>query len=163
MAKPVQSVKLPTMYVVGFYFYSTTTAAQRQLHNCSVTLILKQRPEWQRGLLNGVGGHVEPGESPEQAMAREFEEEAGVVCARWEKFLVLKGTNGDGEDYMIHFFRAFHEGNSAAYFAIKAQTDEQIVRFPIEEVLHWRPVVPNLKWIIPLAFQPGLIVAEQVD
>ena len=38
--------------VVGFAF----TEDRR-----SVILIRKNRPEWQAGRLNGVGGHIEPG------------------------------------------------------------------------------------------------------
>lgn len=43
--------------------------------NLDVLLIRKDRPEWQRGRLNGLGGHVEEGEAPSQAMQREFREE----------------------------------------------------------------------------------------
>lgn len=44
-----------------------------------VALIRKAKPAWQAGRLNGIGGKVEPGEDPQLAMAREFEEEAGVA------------------------------------------------------------------------------------
>jgi 8-oxo-dGTP diphosphatase len=53
-------------YVVGFQF---NNAGDR------VALIKKGRPEWQAGLWNGIGGGVERGESAEQAMEREFQEE----------------------------------------------------------------------------------------
>ena len=43
-----------------------------------VVLIEKARPEWQAGKLNGVGGKIEPKETPRRAMVREFQEEAGV-------------------------------------------------------------------------------------
>ncbi len=56
-------------YVAGFYF---SECGER------VALIRKLKPEWQRGWLNGIGGKVEPGESPLSAMVREFEEEAGA-------------------------------------------------------------------------------------
>lgn len=62
-------------YVLGFAF----TAA-------GVLLIQKQRPEWQAGRYNGIGGKVEEGEAIAQAMVREFKEEAGVSTApgQWE-------------------------------------------------------------------------------
>jgi hypothetical protein len=41
-----------------------------------VVLIAKNRPARQAGRLNGVGGHVKPGETPAAAMAREFREES---------------------------------------------------------------------------------------
>ena len=40
-------------------------------------VIKKERPVWQAGLLNAIGGHVEKGEYPVEAMQREFLEETG--------------------------------------------------------------------------------------
>lgn len=55
-------------YVLGFAFDL----------NGDVTLIRKNRPEWQAGKWNGVGGHRNGAETGPEAMVREFEEEAGV-------------------------------------------------------------------------------------
>lgn len=44
----------------------------------NVLLVLKDRPEWQKGRLNLVGGKVEPGETPVEAAVRELEEESGI-------------------------------------------------------------------------------------
>lgn len=57
-----------TLYVLGFAF----TGDNR------VLLIEKKRPDWQKGRLNGIGGHVEYNESSIDAMTREFREETGV-------------------------------------------------------------------------------------
>lgn len=64
-----------TRYVLGFMVWGSL-----------VSLIRKKRPEWQAGKLNGVGGHVEEGEPPRNAMAREFFEETGVKTSPdlWE-------------------------------------------------------------------------------
>jgi 8-oxo-dGTP pyrophosphatase MutT (NUDIX family) len=40
-----------------------------------VLLMIKQRPEYQKGKLNGIGGKIEAGETPIKAMIREFGEE----------------------------------------------------------------------------------------
>lgn len=40
-----------------------------------VLLIQKARPDWQAGFLNGIGGRIEPGETPQEAMGREAREE----------------------------------------------------------------------------------------
>ncbi len=55
-------------YVLGFVFSPDLS---------EVYLIRKNRPEWQAGFLNGIGGKVEEGEAEEQAMAREAWEESG--------------------------------------------------------------------------------------
>ena len=49
-----------------------------------VALIEKRKPEWQRGLLNGIGGKIEPLETYEQCMSREFLEETGVHVEAWK-------------------------------------------------------------------------------
>ncbi len=55
-------------YVLGFAFY-----------NDRVLLFHHDKPEnWQHGVWNGIGGKVEPGETPAKAMVREAEEEAGL-------------------------------------------------------------------------------------
>lgn len=113
-----------------------------------VLLIRKNRPSWQAGLLNGLGGHVEEGETQTRAMVREFEEECGlrVGADRWNEFARLACAEGQ---WVVHFFRAF----GIPILDARAMTDEPL------EVWHCHlvpnlPTVPNLRWLIPLAAQP---------
>jgi 8-oxo-dGTP pyrophosphatase MutT (NUDIX family) len=57
-------------------------------------LVLKDKPAWQRGLLNLPGGKVEDGETPEDAAIREVQEETG-----YEAWLVphIMGVLQDGD------------------------------------------------------------------
>lgn len=48
-----------------------------------VLTIWKNRPSWQLNKLNGVGGKLEDGETPIQAMNREFSEETGFVAKHY--------------------------------------------------------------------------------
>lgn len=57
-------------FVVGFAFDQLLR---------TVLLIKKNRPAWQAGKCNGVGGKIEPGEGIRGAMVREFQEECGLV------------------------------------------------------------------------------------
>lgn len=60
-----------------------------------VLLIEKRTPEWQRGLVNGLGGHVEDNESAVTAMVREFREESGIDTEEeeWHLFSIVHGYN----------------------------------------------------------------------
>lgn len=67
----------------------------------SVLLVRKIKPDWQAGMLNGIGGKIEPGESAADAMVREFDEEVGAIIQpeNWRLFAILTGG-----DYEVHFF-----------------------------------------------------------
>src|SRR5688500_15670630 len=110
-----------------------------------VLLIRKRRPAWQAGKLNGVGGKIEPGESPAQAMRREFREEADLDVRDWQEVLTLSGRDdaGSGVAWRGHFFRAFGDIDAA-----RSMTDEQL---ELHDVAALPPdTIPNLRWMIPL-------------
>lgn len=113
-----------------------------------VILIRKNRPEWQAGKLNGVGGKVEPGESPITAMRREFEEETGVAWLDWHHFASLTWEEG-----IVHFFRAF--ADRPVLDRCRTMTDESVERHSVHRLNEPGPgrdcVTPNLLWLIPLA------------
>jgi 8-oxo-dGTP diphosphatase len=123
-----------TEYVAGFLFE----------YQNRVALILKAKPAWQKGRLNGIGGKIEPGETPLQAMAREFEEETGFVTAEedWTPFVVLRG-----EGYCVHFFRCVlaHAPN------LRGSGDEPCGWYAVSDLP--RNVIPNLRWLVPLALE----------
>ena len=123
-----------TGYVAGFLF---DTLGSR------VALVRKARPDWQAGRLNGIGGHIEPGESADEAMAREFEEEAGVRLDDWEQFATVAGEWGS-----VAFYRAF---DSRALALVRTTTDEPIETHPVWSPRLQSEALPNLAWLIPLA------------
>lgn len=122
-------------YVCGFLFSPDRSR---------VLLIRKNRPAWQAGKLNGVGGKVEPGETVNAAMRREFREEAGIDLADWRPGVVLIGP-----DWRGHFFRTFGDLDSAL-----ALTDESLERHDVTSLP--ADVIPNLKWMIPLLLDDHL-------
>ncbi len=135
-----------TQYVVGLLF---------SVSGEQVLLIEKKRPAWQDGLRNGVGGKVEPGETPLQAMEREAEEEAGIKDVKWQPVVILRGAghraNNPNADFIVHFFRAFSDD---AFGALEQKTDERLI--PMETVIAVSHIktMPNLHWIIALAVDP---------
>lgn len=96
-----------TDYVLGFAF---------TMDRHRVLLIEKRRPAWQAGLWNGIGGKIEAGETPLQAMSREAVEEAGIKVA-WSPLATLRG---DG--FLIHVFQAFNDNIMSA----ESRTDERV-------------------------------------
>jgi 8-oxo-dGTP diphosphatase len=120
--------------VVGFLFREQ-----------SVLLVQKNRPSWQRGLLNGVGGALEIGESPLEAMVREFREETRYQGdLDWRYFCLEHEPFGA----WVHFFVA---DTPEAYWW-PSHND-------VGELMYWMHVaniyrakcVGNLGWLLPLA------------
>jgi 8-oxo-dGTP pyrophosphatase MutT (NUDIX family) len=144
-------------YVCGFYF---SFEVER------VLLIRKMKPAWQRGSCNGLGGKIEHGESPSQAMRREFFEESELQTLEsgWKEYAYLHGLNGgreEGGPYGVHFF-AYHGQLTASELAeVANQHWHKFVKMPGEfesltvvsvHELRYRRVLPNLKWLVPMAY-----------
>lgn len=112
----------------------------------SVLLIRKMRPAWQAGRLNGVGGKVEAGETPVNAMVREFREETGLETTidDWRHFACLKGAFGQ-----VDFFVAF--GDTRRAVATTDETPERVSLDPLPD-----DVIANLRWLIPMALDTGI-------
>lgn len=119
-------------YVAGFLFSEDYE---------KVVLIRKNRPAWQKGKLNGVGGHVEPGETPDDAMVREFMEECGTTTLHWKYFGTIKGA-----DFIVDWYKA------AVSLPVISTTDEEVDWYHVSDVINdVLPIIPHLKWLIMLA------------
>ena len=136
MIPPLHCAAPMRTYACGFLFSPDRTR---------VLLIRKRRPAWQAGKLNGIGGKIERGETPAEAMRREFREEADLDVTTWQEVLTLSGRDdaGTGVAWRGHFFRAFGEIDAA-----RTMTDEALERHPVRPLPG--DVIPNLHWMIPL-------------
>jgi mutator protein MutT len=68
------------------------------LRNDEILLAMKKRG-FGEGYYNGLGGKVEPGETMEQALVRETQEEIGVTPLSWDKVAVHDFImDADGEE-----------------------------------------------------------------
>lgn len=120
-------------YVAGFIF---DLAAQR------VLLIKKNKPVWQAGLYNGIGGSIELNESPLDAIIREVKEEVNLSIKTWKNFCELKG-----EGFSVEFFYTFT--NKIPEF--KNNTSEIASIFQVKLIPE--NIVNNIGWLINMALR----------
>jgi len=128
-------------YVVGFLF---TEDRQR------VALIQKNRPEWQAGRWNGIGGKRNSGEDWGECMTREFHEETGVhiPAEGWEHTVTLFNNH-----FECRFFRAF----SDTALDVQTMEDETVAIHHMRDLICGSiPVINNLYWLVPLQLDDGL-------
>lgn len=128
-------------YVAGFLFSENLKR---------VALIEKQKPNWQRGKLNAIGGKIEldADEFPMEAMGREFAEETGLTIRGWKRFCVLMGDLSDesldGQSWRVYFYFAIGNVNK-----IKQVEIEKPIICPTSKLPE--NVIPNLRWLVPMA------------
>lgn len=133
-------------YVLGFMFDATKDR---------VVLIRKNRPDSQRGKLNGIGGkveHTDPGF--EYAMSREFLEETGVETKPWDwiKFNVMRG-----ESWHVTCYYCISQN----YKDVKSMTDET-VQVVLTDHVNNMEIMSNLRWLIPMAQEGNVLCADTI-
>lgn len=118
-------------FVLGFVFNSDCT---------KVLLVLKKRPLWMKGRINGIGGHIEDDESPIQAMHREYKEETDMAQV-WKHAVTFTCDSGT-----VYVFKAI---STCFHIPFTQIEDETLIEEGITH-LHLIPVMTNLKYLIPL-------------
>jgi len=117
-------------YCLGFLFNSSKSY---------VWLIKKNKPDFQKGKYNGIGGSIEIGESYEQAMEREFFEEAGLKINTWIPFCRFT----DDVNWEVVCYYAMSDEVAIT------KTDELVSEFSVNFLP--QNIMKNLKWLIPMA------------
>lgn len=123
-------------YCCGFLF---------DLNGNRVLLIQKRKPAWQNLKYNGVGGAIEEGETPLNAMIREAYEETNLILPNWTNFCELKDEN---ETFSVEFFYTY-TNNISRYVS---KTEEICEIFSTKLLPN---VIQNLHWLIPMALNFG--------
>jgi 8-oxo-dGTP pyrophosphatase MutT (NUDIX family) len=142
-------------YVLGFVF-------DYGFHH--VLLICKTSPEWQAGRLNGLGGKIEPGESPLQAMDRELREETlgrlgEVELGVFGRLCVEPKTRDAASPAAeVWLFWGKYPGEMAdrarPSFASRLtgiETPEGATQVVVRSDLPNWPTLPNLRYLVPMA------------
>ena len=121
-------------FVVGFAFSK----------NCKfILLVKKNRPKWQAGCLNGIGGKIEKGEQPIETMERETKEEANLDI-EWTHRAVMKGINNDGNKFECHVFYAYTD--DIRWF--EQREDEMLIIIKTANLIKYKRIT-NLDYLIP--------------
>lgn len=137
-------------FVLGFAFDVKTGG---------VVLIRKTHPEWQAGKLNGIGGRIEPGEQPLQAMVREFEEETGVTTdpTQWRKAGMMRNSTAEGiikkNLWCVHVYTM----REALAGRVHTRTEEQVEMFNpmfVEAGSIFGECLPNIPTLLQLCTMP---------
>jgi 8-oxo-dGTP pyrophosphatase MutT (NUDIX family) len=135
----------PRQYVCGF-----------AMNEHDVLLIKKNKPAWQAGKYNGIGGKVEHYDaSPAYAMEREFYEETGqhVGALCWVHFHTERFATGT----VVYFFYAKHVARALMADACRWTHERtQDVRQPVEQCHYrsWRDIAgpfgtPGIMYNLP--------------
>lgn len=119
--------------------------AKTKWHEPLVLLVLKERPAWQKGRLNLVGGKIEEGETPIQAAVRELKEESGFEPKYDTAFKLGEII---GVDCVVHCFSAF-VGDKVDPQP-RDEEDELVAWHSWEKIKDDYRLMPNLRIIIPL-------------
>ena len=121
-----------TSYVLGFAFDERGRVA----------LIEKQKPEWQKGRYNGIGGKIEanekcvPGASIGQvAMAREFEEETGVLIPP-KDWIYVGRMRDEAQTWIVYVYVT--KAASVANVTTKEQETVRLIRVDDEWLSNYR-------------------------
>lgn len=123
-------------YVVGYLFSPDLISV--------VLLTKRQGPAVLHGLLTGPGGKVEPGESAEAAVRREFLEETCVDIPDWIPVAELQVSN----TAQVFFYAAV----SSDYAEVKTRGAEVVGVYRVV-ALRSLSVVPDGLWLIPFAIE----------
>lgn len=151
-------------YVAGFLFSEDLT---------HVMLIKKEKPDWQKGLYNAVGGKIEKNETALQAINREVLEETGVTGIDWKLSTIL--SSEEKEEYYIPFVDIrgrtavaerpvwrvrFFEGFSDNIYNCESKTDEQVDLFLTDDLPFNK--INNIDLLIQIALNDCFIKPVKV-
>jgi 8-oxo-dGTP diphosphatase len=106
----------------------------------------KNRKRW-ADLYNGIGGHVEQGESIMECAKRELAEEAGVDGVELDLVSVISIDNGKNPGICLFVFRGEYDGD------IGAGSDEGTVEWVDMASIEDLPAVQDLPGLLGMVFR----------
>jgi 8-oxo-dGTP diphosphatase len=114
-------------------------------------LLLEGGPgKWFAGRLNGLGGHVEPGEDVRSAALREAEEECGLA-PEWLELAAVVHVDAEPPVLLCVFTGGLPPGD------LRPTSEGRHVWVPVERLTDGSlPLVPDLHVLLPQILERGL-------
>lgn len=132
----MESDKTKINYVIGYVFSSDLK---------SVWMVVKDRPDWMKGLYNGIGGKCHHNEPILTSMSREFLEETGSLIKEevWDWYATM-----EHDTYVLHYFTCVKDFSQETM--PKTMETEQITMVDID-YMDYVPTVNNVSYMLRLA------------
>lgn len=108
-----------------------------------VLLMQKERPDWQKGRVNGIGGKIESGEESISSIVREVFEETGLQTKK-EEWIYIGEIKSD--TYAVDVYTLIYKGE---FNDASSTTDEEVNWFEVNKIPE--NAIHNLCWLVPLA------------
>ena len=96
--------------------------------NKEILLLKKNKPDWQKGLYNGIGGKVELNTTPLETIIKKCQEELGVNISNW---IELDSEISSSGVEIVYFLTTLNEGEIKK---LQSQTDERAELFSINNL-----------------------------
>lgn len=113
------------------------------INNGQILMLLREK-EPNQGLWNGLGGHIEAGETPLEACRREVSEECGLRLTQFHFGGILSWQSWDFPPGGIYLFTAQTQDRT-----VQASHEGSVQWFPVEWVLSSQVVVENIHHFLP--------------
>lgn len=101
-----------------------------------VWLMEKNKPEWQKGSLNGLGGKIEEGETIIEAGIRELKEEGGIDLKEEDLKIVgrMENINNDENDFICHILTGITDKK------LETMESEEVKQLPVDAIVNFQHI-----------------------
>ena len=106
----------------------------------------KKKRSFGSGKINGVGGHIERGEEPYEAIRREIREETGVIVDKLELVSILFIDIGSNPGVVLFVFKAMHKTGEA-----KPSNEGDVMWLSKEAAIKHALAVKDLKLLLDIS------------
>lgn len=129
-------------YCLGFIFNEDET---------KVLMLKKNKPDWQLGMLNGIGGKRELFDgSMEGSMVRECTEETKIITTEEDWYFI---GNMYSNKWMVNCFKSKQPTEKLEALDGMVVDEGTLMLVDVNSIISNKQMLPSCKYLIPLALQ----------